>query len=167
MTKRRSKPELRRRHPPSGGMRSHILARLNPREPRAALRASAALSPRLARPPMRRPGSPGTCRTSGGPRRSRRPSRAACRGSPWPRPDSDRTRARTSRSRAPPRPHVGRTVRVERLVAHRRDAALLEEVLEGVKAPARTVRDAVGVDVLEVQHEEREHQRACRTASRT
>ena len=57
-----------------------------------------------------------------------------------------------------PRPHVGRTVRVERLVAHRRDAALLEEVLEGVKAPARTVRDAVGVDVLEVQHEEREHQ---------
>ena len=82
MTKRRSKPELRRRHPPSGGMRSHILARLNPREPRAALRASAALSPRWARPPMRRPGSPGTCRTSGGPRRSRRPSRAACRGSP-------------------------------------------------------------------------------------
>ena len=66
-----------------------------------------------------------------------------------------------------PRPHVGRTVRVERLVAHRRDAALLEEVLEGVKAPARTVRDAVGVDVLKVQHEAREHQRACRTASRT
>lgn len=43
-------------------------------------------------------------------------------------------------------------------MAHRRDAALLEEVLEGLKAPARTVRNAVGVDVLEVQHEEREHQ---------
>ena len=35
-------------------------------------------------------------------------------------------------------------------MAHRRDAALLEEVLEGVKAPARTVRDAVGVEVVHV-----------------
>ena len=35
-------------------------------------------------------------------------------------------------------------------MAHRRDAALLEEVLEGVKAQARTVRDAVGVEVVHV-----------------